>query len=87
VRLPLAFVNQHLKLGYAATIHKGQGATSDQALLLVTDGVELEAAYTGASRGRTENHLYVCRHDLNRLAHQLSQSAAKDLASENDRRR
>lgn len=79
MQLPRSFV-EHVRLGHATTIHKSQGATADRALRYVTDGVELEAAYAGATRGRHENHLFVPHDDLDVLAHQLQRSAAKELA-------
>ena len=49
----------HLTHGYATTVHKAQGATVDAALLLVDDQSYREAAYTGLSRGRVANRVYV----------------------------
>jgi hypothetical protein len=48
----------HIAHGYATTIHKAQGATTDRCLLLATDGLYRQAAYVALSRGRTTNHLY-----------------------------
>ena len=44
--------------GYATTIHKAQGITVDQALIL-GNGLNAESGYTALTRGRTENHLYL----------------------------
>ena len=49
----------HLTHAYATTVHKAQGATVDAALLLVDDQSYREAAYTGLSRGRVANRVYV----------------------------
>lgn len=49
----------HLTHGYATTVHKAQGATVDVSLLLVDDRSYREAAYTGLSRGRAANRVYV----------------------------
>lgn len=81
-RLPIDFATDHVRLGYATTIHKSQGATVDRALLFVTDGVELETAYTAATRGRHENHLFVPHNDVDALAQQLERSGARSLAVE-----
>ena len=48
----------HLGHGYARTIHKAQGMTCDQAMLLGSESLFAEAGYTGLSRGRAHNHLY-----------------------------
>lgn len=48
----------HLEWGYAATVHKNQGATSDYSYLLATDGLYRELGYTALSRGRVENRLW-----------------------------
>ena len=56
VDLPTSYLAAgHLTHGYAATVHKAQGATVDVALLLIDDQSYREAAYTGLSRGRLAN--------------------------------
>lgn len=59
VDLPLDYVAHHLQHAYARTVHKSQGLTCDVALLLGDDALYAELGYTGLTRGRTENHLYV----------------------------
>lgn len=48
----------HLGHGYARTVHKAQGMTCDEALLLGSESLFAEAGYTGLSRGRAHNHIY-----------------------------
>ena len=72
-----------LQLGYASTIHKSQGATTDRALVLATDGLGHEAGYTALTRGRVENHLYLTGPpDHHERARELRHSMAKHLARE-----
>jgi ATP-dependent exoDNAse (exonuclease V) alpha subunit len=58
VTLPAAYVARDIDLGYAATVHRVQGATVDTAHVLVTDDTTREALYVAASRARHRTHLY-----------------------------
>ncbi|MGQ0618290.1 MAG: AAA family ATPase [Acidimicrobiia bacterium] len=49
----------HVAHGYATTIHKAQGATYDRTLLLGDDRLYRQAGYTGLSRGRQRNDMYL----------------------------
>lgn len=49
----------HVTYGYARTIHKGQGETGARTRLLYSDELFREAAYTGLSRGRERNVVYL----------------------------
>ena len=49
----------HLRHAYATTIHKAQGLTCDQALVLGNDTLYQEAGYVALSRGRAQNRLYL----------------------------
>jgi conjugative relaxase-like TrwC/TraI family protein len=57
--LPTDYVRRHVRLGYAMTVHKAQGATTDHALVLADDALYNELGYTALSRGRRTNRLYV----------------------------
>ena len=54
----------HLDHGYAMTIHKAQGLTADEALVLATDDLYQEAGYTALSRARLETRVYVVADDF-----------------------
>lgn len=72
----------HLAHGYATTVHKAQGATVDTALLLVDDQSYREAAYTGLSRGRVANRVYVITDDSHAIeAHGIQPVTPDELAT------
>jgi len=58
-RLPAAYVNQHVELGYAMTAHRAQGRTVDTAHAFVAATTTREPLYVMATRGRESNRLYV----------------------------
>lgn len=62
--LPDAYVREHVQLGYATTVHRCQGMTVDIARVLVDDSMAREQVYTGITRGRSSNHLYVVTEEL-----------------------
>ncbi len=59
--LPAEYVRAEVALAYAVTIHKAQGLTVDQSILLVDEATTAEGLYVGMTRGRTSNvALAVC---------------------------
>ena len=59
-RIPAEYLDEgHLDHGYASTIHKAQGLTTDVALVYGTEDLYREALYTALSRARTHTQLYV----------------------------
>lgn len=72
-----------LQHAYALTIHKAQGLTVDTALVL-TEGLNHNAAYTALSRGRERNQVYVHHSDdkpaVEALAGRLRAPAGDELA-------
>jgi conjugative relaxase-like TrwC/TraI family protein len=48
----------HVSWGYAATVHKNQGATCDHAYLLASDRTYRELGYVALSRGRQSNRIW-----------------------------
>jgi conjugative relaxase-like TrwC/TraI family protein len=59
-RVPLSYiVAGDLAHAYAMTVHKAQGATVDQALVLADDTMAAEHAYTALSRASVRTDIYV----------------------------
>ena len=81
-----AALPRQLTHAYALTIHKAQGLTCDVALLLGDDTLFAEAGYTGITRGRARNQLYVVHGEegdgLDPVRQALQRSAAKHTAIE-----
>ena len=93
-RLPLTYVAEGwLAHGYATTIHKAQGATTDRSFVLAGGSLYREAGYVAMSRARVRTDLYVPeavygsgigRGDagvLDEFERTLAESRAKRLAS------
>ncbi len=67
--------------GYAATIHKNQGATADQAHVLATPGMDRHLAYVALSRHRHAARLHWSEEDFRsteNLRDRLGRERAKD---------
>ncbi|WP_115686490.1 MobF family relaxase [Corynebacterium senegalense] len=61
--LPADYVRAHTHLGYAATVHRSQGATVDTTHLVVDSATSRSALYVGLTRGRHENRVYTVTDD------------------------
>lgn len=61
--LPADYVRAHTHLGYAATVHRAQGATVDTTHLVVDSATSRSALYVGLTRGRYENRVYAVTDD------------------------
>lgn len=57
--LPADYVEHHVQLGYASTIHGAQGATVDTTHTVVSGTESRQGLYVALSRGRNENHVYL----------------------------
>jgi len=55
VTVPGGYVAEHVSLAYAVTVHKGQGVTTDEAVLVVDRATAAEHLYVGMTRGRQHN--------------------------------
>lgn len=76
---------EHVKLGYCLSVHKAQGITCDNVLMLLGGQMQdRELSYVMASRARGETRLYVDRFEagekLTGLAKQMNLSRKKSLA-------
>ena len=76
VTLPAAYAAQSVELGYAATIHRAQGATVDTAHALVDSSTDRAGAYVALTRGRESNTLYVSLGDGQKRDEALEQIAS-----------
>jgi hypothetical protein len=63
VTLPPAYVREHVALGYALTVHKAQGTTTDRAVVIVDESMTAPQLYVAMTRGREENHALVVTSD------------------------
>ncbi|NMN05877.1 MULTISPECIES: Ti-type conjugative transfer relaxase TraA [unclassified Novosphingobium] len=69
--------------GYAATVHKSQGATLDRVHVLATPGLDRHGAYVALSRHRDHVELHYAKADFTdreRLAQRMSRDRSKDMA-------
>ncbi len=59
LRLPSDYVAQHVQLGYATTVHGGQGVTADTSHTVTCGTESRQQLYVALTRGREGNHLYL----------------------------
>lgn len=59
VRLPAAYVQTSVDLGYACTVHTAQGVTADTVHGLALGAESRQQLYTMLTRGRLANHVYL----------------------------
>jgi Ti-type conjugative transfer relaxase TraA len=79
-----------LDYGYAATVHKAQGATVDQAFMLATPGMDRHLAYVGMTRHRDGVEVYAGRDDFKgfeELKEKLSRARPQDSTLDYAQRR
>jgi hypothetical protein len=62
--LPEDYVSSAVSHAYALTVHRAQGGTWDQAIVVGADGLYREGAYVALSRGRVGNHLVLTDPEL-----------------------
>lgn len=59
INLPASYVEQHLALGYAVTVHGAQGQTVETGHQIITPNTSAGAMYAGITRGWENNTAYV----------------------------
>jgi len=81
VRLPAAYVAEHVELGYATTTARTQGITVDETHTIAAPGMAREDLYVAMSRGRHRNHTYVITEPIGDdcLPGQTQQASARDV--------
>ncbi len=57
--LPAQYVREHVQLGYATTVHAGQGVTCDSSHTVSTGAESRQQLYVALTRGRDANHVYL----------------------------
>ncbi len=57
--LPAEYVREHVQLGYATTVHGGQGVTCDSSHTVSTGAESRQQLYVAVTRGRDANHVYL----------------------------
>lgn len=58
-RIPAGYVaDGNVTVGYASTVHRAQGATVDDAHLLIDHRTDAAHLYVGLTRGRNSNHVH-----------------------------
>ncbi|WP_080939401.1 AAA family ATPase [Clavibacter michiganensis] len=80
VTLPAGYVREHVELGYARTISRSQGLTADTSHVLGDESMTRETAYTGLTRGKQSNRLYLDVADGAAIDDALEQIAARSDA-------
>ncbi len=59
LRLPADYVEKHVQLGYATTVHGAQGVTADTSHTVTAGAESRQQLYVALTRGREANHLYL----------------------------
>lgn len=57
--LPARYVDEHVQLGYAATIHRAQGITVDTTHAIMDGTTSREGAYVALTRGKSSNNGWI----------------------------
>jgi hypothetical protein len=64
IRLPADYVDKHLALAYASTVHAAHGRTVDAGYAVLGPGTDAPSAYVGLTRGRDTNVAFAVTRNL-----------------------
>ncbi len=78
--LPAAYVNEHVELAYATTIHGTQGETVDHAHLAIGDATGAASAYVAMTRGRQTNGAHLVAGSVDDARRQWVEVFGRDRA-------
>jgi hypothetical protein len=71
------YLNDHITLGYAATVHSAQGVTADSSYAILGEGASRAMAYVAMSRGRRNNEAFLYQ----RFGQEADHEHAKPVSS------
>ncbi|MCY1692872.1 ATP-dependent DNA helicase [Curtobacterium sp. SL109] len=77
IQLPAGYVSRHVEVGYARTISRSQGLTTEKTHVLGDATMSREDAYTALSRGKESNRLHLALDDAATVPDALEQIAAR----------
>jgi conjugative relaxase-like TrwC/TraI family protein len=79
VTVPGGYVAENVALAYAVTVHKSQGLTVDEAVLVVDRNTTAEHLYVGLTRGRHHNQAWVVCEPLDDEHRLVEAPGARDV--------
>ena len=82
VSVPGRYVGDNVALAYAVTVHKAQGLTTDEAVLVVGPATTAEHLYVGMTRGRQHNVAYVISEPLDDEHRYVAPPGANDVLAQ-----
>jgi hypothetical protein len=68
------YLQQHVTLGYATTVHSAQGVTADSCYAILGEGSSRAMAYVAMTRGRHNNEAYLYQKLSNEADHEHSRT-------------
>ena len=66
------YLEQHVTLGYATTVHSAQGVTADSCYAILGEGTSRAMAYVAMTRGRHNNEAFLYQRLANEADHEHS---------------
>jgi hypothetical protein len=69
------YLDQHVTLGYATTVHSAQGVTADSCYSILGEGASRAMAYVAVTRGREKNEAFLYQRLSNEADHEHLRTA------------